>query len=802
MEGGGGGKQKLDKNEVVVPILGGEEGLKTSEKSEDSRTLERCESGSYSFSKYLQVEPPIANLQELESLETQKKNTTMASPCSLEIKNLSPNFNKSSKVPPESVTQQRSKARSAYLKPKSRLAEPSYPSTWKFVEEGTRMEPTGSPYRPIIASPTTKRNATSPKEDARTTPITPKTPPPITPKTPLMTSFIEEEDDDDDGKDDDDVYQTGYLQVVDENKQVKKLKFMIITELIAFVCLMGFLIASLTIPKLKKYVIWRSRVWKWCVLVLVIFCGRLVTEWCSKIIVFLLERNYFMKKKVLYFVYSLKTCVRVLIWLGLILMAWELLINREARSRGTHRIMSYISRALASSLIGVAMWTLKTLFVKILASSFHVKTFFDKIQESIFNQYVIQTLSGPPLMECSQRANFNRISGRLSFRSVKKGKQLEKQEVIDVEKLYKMKREKVSAWTMGGLIQLIRTSGLYSISDALDQCADDEGAEQKEKKITNEWEAKATAYRIFKNVAKPGSKHIDEEDLLRFINTDEVDNVLPLFEGALRTGKIKKLSFCDWVVNVYNDRKYLAHSLNDTKTAIEELNKILSGVILVIIVVVWLLLMGIATTKVLVFISSQLLLVVFVFGSTCRAVFEGLVFVFVMHPFDVGDRCVIDGIQMVVEEMNILTTIFLKYDNEKIFYPNSDLAIKPISNFNRSPEMSDLVEFAVDVSTSAESILALKANIKAYLESRPQYWNLNHSLHVKEIEDANKMKMVLYVTHTINFQNYEEKSNRRSELVLELKKIFEELGIQYHLLPQEIHIGYGGSEASPRSSLF
>ena len=68
---------------------------------------------------------------------------------------------------------------------------------------------------------------------------------------------------------------------------------------------------------------------------------------------------------------------------------------------------------------------------------------------------------------------------------------------------------------------------------------------------------------------------------------------------------------------------------------------------------------------------------------------------------------------MSVEEMNILTTIFLRYDNEKIFYPNSVLATKPISNFNRSPEMRDSVEFAVDVSTSAESIAALKAKIKA-----------------------------------------------------------------------------------------
>lgn len=72
---------------------------------------------------------------------------------------------------------------------------------------------------------------------------------------------------------------------------------------------------------------------------------------------------------------------------------------------------------------------------------------------------------------------------------------------------------------------------------------------------------------------------------------------------------------------------------------------------------------------------------------------------------------------MVVEEMNILTTVFLRFDNEKIFYPNSVLATKPISNFYRSPEMSDAVEFAIHVSTSAETILALKGRIKAYVHS-------------------------------------------------------------------------------------
>lgn len=82
-----------------------------------------------------------------------------------------------------------------------------------------------------------------------------------------------------------------------------------------------------------------------------------------------------------------------------------------------------------------------------------------------------------------------------------------------------------------------------------------------------------------------------------------------------------------------------------------------------------------------------------------------------------------------------------------------------------------------------------------YLESKPQLWRPGHNLVVKEIEEVNKMKMTLIITHTINFQNYGDRNSRRSELILELKKIFEELGIKYHLLPQEIHLRYVGSAA-------
>ena len=75
-----------------------------------------------------------------------------------------------------------------------------------------------------------------------------------------------------------------------------------------------------------------------------------------------------------------------------------------------------------------------------------------------------------------------------------------------------------------------------------------------------------------------------------------------------------------------------------------------------------------------------------------------------------------------------------------------------------------------------------------YLESKPKHWSPKHAVIVREIENVDKMKMALCVQHTMNHQNYGEKNSRRSDLVLELKKIFENLGIKYNFLPQEVHV--------------
>ena len=82
----------------------------------------------------------------------------------------------------------------------------------------------------------------------------------------------------------------------------------------------------------------------------------------------------------------------------------------------------------------------------------------------------------------------------------------------------------------------------------------------------------------------------------------------------------------------------------------QELNKLFTGIVMVLIIIVWLLIVGLLTTKALLLILSQVVLAVFLFGNTAKNVFEAIIFLFVTHPFDVGDRCVIDGVQVAITQ--------------------------------------------------------------------------------------------------------------------------------------------------------
>lgn len=59
---------------------------------------------------------------------------------------------------------------------------------------------------------------------------------------------------------------------------------------------------------------------------------------------------------------------------------------------------------------------------------------------------------------------------------------------------------------------------------------------------------------------------------------------------------------------------------------------------------------------------------------------------------------------------------------------------------------------------------------------------------VTDVEDMNKMKMSLWVTHRMNHQEMEERWVRRNLLLGEMIKLFKELDIEYRVLPLDVNI--------------
>ncbi|GAB4842496.1 hypothetical protein Ancab_012470 [Ancistrocladus abbreviatus] len=277
---------------------------------------------------------------------------------------------------------------------------------------------------------------------------------------------------------------------------------------------------------------------------------------------------------------------------------------------------------------------------------------------------------------------------------------------------------------------------------------------------------------------------ISKTDLSKF-RLDEIESEV-LYEevqGNPPSEKVTYAMFEKWMVRAYKYSLALGYTLLHAKEVVDCLNLIMSGLVIAVVILAWLLLTGIASTKVLIAIMSPFLAATFIFGDTCKTLFEGIIFAFVKHPFAVGDRCIIDGIEMEVKRMSILTTIFLKLSPpEEIFYPNSVLATKPIVNLKDEPDPSDAVELNLDGSTKKENIEALKKKIANFLNSNDHAHKYEGPIQVVLKEVGSSIKMDVCFKHSMsNLDNHAQCSQRkkmqRSEFLLHVKQFLDDLGI-------------------------
>lgn len=141
-----------------------------------------------------------------------------------------------------------------------------------------------------------------------------------------------------------------------------------------------------------------------------------------------------------------------------------------------------------------------------------------------------------------------------------------------------------------------------------------------------------------------------------------------------------------WMEMAQKNCLFLANAVGSGTELVDYLNAIISGIIIGATFIMWLLLTKLASTKVLVVIASPFVAASFIFGDTCKNLFQSIIFVYVLHPFDVGDSCDIhEDHKMEVKSINVWKTTFSKTDDAgnqvEVIYPNSELANKKIINY-------------------------------------------------------------------------------------------------------------------------
>ncbi|GAQ83403.1 hypothetical protein KFL_001470015 [Klebsormidium nitens] len=178
----------------------------------------------------------------------------------------------------------------------------------------------------------------------------------------------------------------------EETKPDKRLScFMFIQLLVTVLLLAGVIVTAVVNPPRKDK--WLDlEIWKWLLLAFVLLSGRYIASWLVKLLVRVIERNFLLKNRVLYFVYGLRKSVANCLWLAQVLLVWFIFYDPKTASA---RKLNIISKILICLQITSALAVLKVLLVKVAANGFHRRAYFDRIQEALFRQFLLEQLSQP-----------------------------------------------------------------------------------------------------------------------------------------------------------------------------------------------------------------------------------------------------------------------------------------------------------------------------------------------------------------------------------------------------------------------
>jgi len=166
-----------------------------------------------------------------------------------------------------------------------------------------------------------------------------------------------------------------------------------------------------------------------------------------------------------------------------------------------------------------------------------------------------------------------------------------------------------------------------------------------------------------------------------------------------------------------------------------------------------------------------------VIGPTAQEVLASVIFLFIKHPYDVGDRVQINKDIYIVQEINLLSTVFIDGSSAYLQAPNNILNTLWIQNIRRSKEMSETFTFDVAYKTTFSDLERLRDIMLAFLEKEQRDFHAVFDLTVKDFPDQSMMTLSAGIKYKSNWQQDSLKVKRRNRWLCALKTALAEANV-------------------------
>ncbi|XP_014560004.1 hypothetical protein COCVIDRAFT_23706 [Bipolaris victoriae FI3] len=431
-----------------------------------------------------------------------------------------------------------------------------------------------------------------------------------------------------------------------------------------------------------------------------------------------------------------------------------------------------MNKVLVSFFVGFVLNFIEKIIIQLIAISFHLRTYQDRIE---LNKFQIGSLT--KLYRFSkEKIAMEDSEFEQSEETQKSGARTPGQVLTEAQKNIKVGFSKfgdIAGKVAGDFTGRQVTNSGHPHQVVLQLISTTSGAQ-------------VLARRLYRTFARPETETVHSEDLNNAFDSDEeATAAFSMFDKDMN-GDISMEELEAVCVEIGRERKSITASLKDLDSVVSKLDDVFVFIVVVITIIVFISLISTSAAGVLTSAGSALLALSWLFSATAQEFLQSCIFVFVKHPYDVGDRVTVygntgdlgRGDDYFVKEIALFYTEFKKMQGHIVQAPNSYLNTLFILNHRRSGALAEAIPIIIKFGTTLEQIERLRNVLLEFVTSEKREYQTNILTELRAVQEVHWLELNVVFFYKSNWQNELLRLQRRNKFICALTMAIQECEIE------------------------